>query len=447
MTERKNAFSQSFQGFHQGMTDDSNNTRKEILSKITTKGLSGLSNLGNTCYMNSALQALSNTDTLLAYLIHTESSVKNHLMNRALDRFVEAEEKKKNANVDQIDVDIERIERDVNNSVTRELRLLFKYIWSENCEVRPSRFKKTIDRQMKEFRGYVQHDSQEFMTALLDTIHEETRGKANIQMNLSDDEQQMYCMMDTLYQNKKNCPTEDRNQMKEINQLIRNQMTERPSLWLRVESIRAWKEYIERSYSTINDIFSSLSITTIHCMTCNNRNYSFERSDLMTLCFPQEYMNDSITIEELLRNSIEPETLNGTNQYNCYHCEQKRDVQKGTNIYSFPDKLVILIKKYQRIDGSTYKDNTKVVYPHELDMTPYIHPSSLEYDLRKPHYELYATVRHSGGYGGGHYYAFAKNPINRKWFCYDDSDVYGMEDNEVLDSNSYILFYQLKKNN
>lgn len=417
---------------------------RDVLRKITTKGLSGLSNLGNTCYMNSALQALSNTNTLLAYLIHSESPVKNHLLNRALDLFVEVEEKKNKNSVEQMDVDMEMIELNAQNTVTRELRLLFKYMWSENCEVRPSRFKKMVGRKMSIFQGYQQQDSQEFLTVLLDTIHEETRGKAHVQMNLSEEEQQLYDTLDTIYQNKKNCPRENKDLMRMLNRNILNIQIDHPDMYLRVESLRSWKEIVERSYSTINDIFSALIITTIYCTECTNQIYSFERSDLMTLCFPQKWMSTTITLEQLLKNSIESESLIGTNQYNCHYCEQKRDVLKNTLIYKFPDKLVILIKKYQNIGRSIYKDNTQVIYPHELDMTPYIHQSALKYDSRPPTYELYATIRHSGGYGGGHYYAFAKNPINKLWFCYDDSDVYGMTDDEVLQSNSYVLFYQLK---
>ena len=38
--------------------------------KDSNKGLCGLSNLGNTCFMNSALQCLSNTTELTKYFLY-----------------------------------------------------------------------------------------------------------------------------------------------------------------------------------------------------------------------------------------------------------------------------------------------------------------------------------------------------------------------------------------
>jgi len=56
-------------------------------------------------------------------------------------------------------------------------------------------------------------------------------------------------------------------------------------------------------------------------------------------------------------------------------------------------------------------------------------------------YDLYAVSNHYGGYGGGHYTAYARDGEGA-WHCYDDSHVSRIEPDRVQSAAAYVLFYR-----
>lgn len=119
----------------------------ETYSKIKEKnGLVGLRNLGNTCYMNSGLQCLLNTVPLVKYIL------KGNYLN---------EINKKNSLGTQ-------------GNLISELAFIMRKIWYETYpSFVPTRFKSAFSNFAKQFSGFSQHDSQEFLSFLLDGLHED----------------------------------------------------------------------------------------------------------------------------------------------------------------------------------------------------------------------------------------------------------------------------------
>lgn len=108
-----------------------------------SRGLSGLQNLGNTCYMNASIQCLSHTMDLVHYFIS-----KNY----------EKDVSKKNHSRTEFHIVIRFIE-------------VLSLLWKENQTVNPKFFKMNLEGFVKRFVGYQQQDSHECTIAILDLIH------------------------------------------------------------------------------------------------------------------------------------------------------------------------------------------------------------------------------------------------------------------------------------
>ena len=121
--------------------------------KYRNKGLSGLSNLGNTCFLNACMQVLSHTYELNDFL--NLETYKRRLKNK------------------------------YESAMLIEWDDLRKLLWSENCIVSPVKFVKTVQKlaQIKGqelFTGYDQNDMTEFLIFVIDCFHESLSREVNM---------------------------------------------------------------------------------------------------------------------------------------------------------------------------------------------------------------------------------------------------------------------------
>ena len=106
-----------------------------------------------------------------------------------------------------------------------------------------------------------------------------------------------------------------------------------------------------------------------------------------------------------------------------------------------PIILILQIKRFKN-HGFFFnnKNDTKIDFPiHNLDLNDFIVGKN---DDKKYIYELFAVNQHFGISIGGHYTALCKN--GNKWYDFDDEDVTEINDNRLVSSNAYLLFYKLK---
>ena len=123
-------------------------------TKYENQGLTGLANVGNTCYLNSCMQLLSHT--------------------YELNEFLENNKRKLN---DQIE-----------SKIYEEWNNLREMMWSENCTIAPYGFVKSIQEVAKEkgfeiFTGFAQNDVFEFLLFIIDCFHESLKREVDMKIN------------------------------------------------------------------------------------------------------------------------------------------------------------------------------------------------------------------------------------------------------------------------
>ena len=192
------------------------------------KGITGLNNIGNTCYMNSALQCIRSVEELTMYFLH------------------------------------ENFRNDLNPSnplshhgeVAKAYGLLLKKMYDENVSsFSPSGFKSVIGRYGPNFSGYGQQDSQEFLLFLLDGLAEDLsriQKKPYIEKPDSTDE------------------------------MVHDHAA------LKAFADKNWEIYKARNDSVITDLFSGMYKSTVTCPICGKVSIIFDPFNSLTLQLPIE---------------------------------------------------------------------------------------------------------------------------------------------------------------
>uniref|UniRef100_A0A8B9TIS6 Ubiquitin carboxyl-terminal hydrolase 19 n=1 Tax=Anas platyrhynchos TaxID=8839 RepID=A0A8B9TIS6_ANAPL len=124
----------------ESVEDDEDEDEKK---KVCLPGFTGLVNLGNTCFMNSVIQSLSNTRELRDYF-HGDQEIN---YNNPLG---------------------------TGGRLAIGFAMLLRALWKGTHHAfQPSKLKAIVASKASQFTGYAQHDAQEFMAFLLDGLHED----------------------------------------------------------------------------------------------------------------------------------------------------------------------------------------------------------------------------------------------------------------------------------
>jgi ubiquitin carboxyl-terminal hydrolase 20/33 len=118
----------------------------EIDHQGQLNGLVGLKNIANTCYMNSAIQALSNSPPLTGYFLECANIVQNSTSRTKV-------------------------------GLAKSYQRLVRDMWLNRHRgyIVPDEIIRGISSIHPIFRGYQQHDTQEFLRCFMDQLHEELK--------------------------------------------------------------------------------------------------------------------------------------------------------------------------------------------------------------------------------------------------------------------------------
>ncbi|XP_023977447.1 ubiquitin carboxyl-terminal hydrolase 44-like [Physeter macrocephalus] len=409
---------------------------------IVTPGVTGLRNLGNTCYMNSVLQVLShllifrqcflkldlNQWLAVTASDKTRSSYKHPPITDTVYQMNECQEKEtcsvrsrhpslssglsggasKSRKMELIQP---REPSSQYISLCHELHTLFQVMWSGKWAlVSPFAMLHSVWRLIPAFRGYAQQDAQEFLCELLDKIqHElETTG------------------------------------------------TRLPAL-----IPTSQRKLIRQVLHVVNNIFHGQLLSQVTCLACDNKSNTIEPFWDLSLEFPERYQcsgkdiaSQPCLVTEMLAKFTETEALEGK-IYVCDQCNSKRrrfsskpvvltEAQKQLMICHLPQVLRLHLKRF-RWSGLNNREKIGVHVGFEeiLNVEPYCCRKSLK-SLRPECflYDLSAVVMHHGkGFGSGHYTAHCYNSEGGFWVHCNDSKLSMCPMDEVCNAQAYILFH------
>ncbi|KAK7330036.1 hypothetical protein VNO77_24221 [Canavalia gladiata] len=384
------------------------------------RGLRGLNNLGNTCFMNSVLQALLHTPPLRNYFLSDRHNRYFCQKRNSGDGDGGSAGKKSSGNNGN---------KNGRICLACDMDAMFSAVFSgDRAPYSPAKFLYSWWQHAANLASYEQQDAHEFFISMLDGIHEKVekdRRKPHSEGNGD------CCIAHKVF-----------------------------SGILRSDVMCMACGFTSTTYDPCIDISLDLepnqggstkmaSATANH--SCNGE------AD----CMNSSQNCGTSTLMGCLERFTRAERLGSDQKFFCQQCQVRQETLKQMSIRKLPLVSCFHIKRFEH--SSTRKMSRKVdrylQFPFSLDMSPYLSSTILRsrfgnrifpFDGDEPdasnelcsEFELFAVVTHTGKLDAGHYVTYLR--LSNQWYKCDDAWVTQVDENIVRAAQCYMMFYVQK---
>jgi len=314
-------------------------------SKYAGKCLTGLKNIGNTCYANSVMKILFFTHELNEKIINfkPQNKAEHLLLNEYLN--------------------------------------VYKIAWKRNCNVIPggfvSKLKTLSNEHTSNFSLGIQNDACEMLALVLDAFHTALKREVNIKLE-GNVKSQTDAFAKKAYETIKSMYEKEYSPILEI------------FYGIQISQLLTPKNNDNDNYDDDDDENTQKILS-----------FNAEPVNIFSLEIPKN--NKSPNLYDCLDAYCSSELMTGDNKWFNEETGNYEEVIKKVSFFKLPDILII---SFKRFDNQMNKNSIFIDYPIDnMSMIDYI----IGYDKYSYIYDLYGVIEHGGNVNGGHYVAKIKN--------------------------------------